>query len=103
METKEEYILCAAVWFKDGKPYEHQPININMGIVVCGQRHHNCLFTAWALRKGLTSLSEANGKNIQGFLTSKNRFVDRKEAGQIAYKAEQIGKLTDCLFSEDLY
>lgn len=99
----QEYILCAAVWFRDGKPHEHQPINIDTGIVVCGQRHHNCLFTAWALRKGLTSLSEARGNAIQGFLTSKNRFIDRKEAGEIAYNAKQIDQETDCLFSEDLY
>lgn len=101
--TDREYILCAAVWFKDGKKYEHQPINIDTGIVVCGQRHHNCLFTAWSLRKSLTALSEARGKNLQGFLTSKNRFVDRKEAGRIAFYANQIKEQTDCLFSEDLY
>lgn len=100
---KEEYILCAAVLFRDGKHYEHQPTNIDTGIVICGQRHHNCLFTAWALKKGLTALSEARGKNVQGFLTSKNRFVDRKEAGLIAFNTKQIDNLTDCLFSEDLY
>ena len=42
-------------------------------------------------------------ENIQGFLTSDDRFVNRKEAGQIAFDAGQITKLTECLFSEDLY
>ena len=99
----KEYILCAAVLFKDGKYHEHQPINIDTGIVICGHRHHNCLFTAWALKKGLTSLSEARNKNVQGFLTSTNKFINRKEAGEIAFKAKQIANPTDCLFSEDLY
>ena len=42
-------------------------------------------------------------KDIQGFLTSQDRFVDRKEAADIAYKAGQIKDITDCLISEDLY
>ena len=40
---------------------------------------------------------------VQGFLTSDDRFVDRKEGGQIAFDAGQTAKLTECLFSEDLY
>lgn len=46
------------------------------------------------------------GEEIQGFLTNKNRFVDREEAAKIALAAQQI----DCLqysktklYSEDLY
>src|SRR6266436_333693 len=37
-----EYILCAAIHLKDGKQYNHQPYNITGGLVVYGQRHHNC-------------------------------------------------------------
>lgn len=43
------------------------------------------------------------GEAIEGFLTSKDRFVDRKEGGEIAFAANQIPEPTDCLFSEDLY
>jgi hypothetical protein len=39
----------------------------------------------------------------QGFLTSKNRFVDRQEAGKIAFSAKQTKKLINKLHSEDLW
>ena len=38
-------ILCSAIHVKDGKKYEHQPKNIDLGFVVCGRRHHNCFYT----------------------------------------------------------
>jgi hypothetical protein len=41
--------------------------------------------------------------HTQGFLTSKNRFVDRKEAANIAIAANQCEKTVTMLFSEDLY
>ena len=99
------YIICAAIWFKDDNKYSHQPRNIDSGLVVCGRRHHNCFLTAFELNGGkrIEGLSEANAKAVQGFLTSNDIFVDRKEAGQIAFDAGQISKLTNCLFSEDLY
>lgn len=43
------------------------------------------------------------GEIVQGFLTNKNRFVDRKEGGEIAFAAGQIKELKRHLFSEDLY
>ena len=48
-------------------------------------------------------LNEANGRAVQGFLTDKNRFVDRGEASRIAFEAGQVGEDDGCLFSEDLY
>lgn len=105
-KEKPEYILCSAVWANDGKSYEHQPKNILKGFVICGRRHHNCLITAFILNgeKNLTSkINEANGKIIQGFLTNLDKFVDRKEAGKLAFEATQISDKTDCLMSEDLY
>jgi len=98
----KEYILCAAVWFKNGKSYEHQPLNIKTGYIICGQRHHNCFIT-YSILKNKTIKQSHYGMCIQGFLTSNNRFIDRKEAGEIAFMAEQIEKPTHCLFSEDLY
>lgn len=100
-KNKPEYIICAAIWFKDGGNYEHQPKNIDNGFVVCGRRHHNCFMISYI------NLAERHhkvkGGSVQGFLTSKDRFVDRKEAGRIAFEQNQIAELTDCLFSEDLY
>ena len=43
------------------------------------------------------------GESEQGFLTNKNRFVDREEAGQIAFNAGQTDELKRTLYSEDLY
>lgn len=99
------YIICAAIWFNDGKVYSHQPNNIIEGIVVCGRRHHNCFLTAYELngKEKIKRLNNLDKVTIQGFVTSDNRFVDRKEGGEIAFKAGQIDELTDCLFSEDLY
>jgi hypothetical protein len=97
-----EYILCAAIWFNDGNKHEHQPNNIKSGYVVCGRRHHNCFTTVAIITS--KNLKEMNyGKCIQGFLTSKNMFLNREEAGKLAFETKQINKPTDCLFSEDLY
>lgn len=74
-------------------------------LVVCGRRHHNCFLTAFELNGGkkIEGLNEVNERAVQGFLTSDDRFVDRKDGGQIAFDAGQTAKLTECLFSEDLY
>ena len=102
-----EYITCAAVWFDDGKEHTFLPRNIKTGIVVCGHRHHNCIGTLHDILR-TTTYNEAREtlgitKHVQGFLTSHDRFVDRGEAGEIAFREKQIDKETNCLFSEDLY
>jgi len=98
-----ERIICAAIWFDDGKDrYVHQPKNINTGFVVCGHRHHNCFYTL-AVIKGKNAARMDYGKHTQGFLTDQNRFVDRKEAGELAFSSGQINNPTSLLFSEHLY
>jgi len=96
-DDRPEDIRCAAIYYNDGKEYPHQPCNINTGYVLCGLRHHNC----FAMRKDKNDGKRNNTR--QGFLTSKDRFVTRKEAAQIALDAGQIPKQIDILFSEDLY
>jgi hypothetical protein len=101
MEEKPEYILCAAIWFDDGIKNRLQPVNIKTGLVLCGWRHGTIFPQIGGLvieRKNLGVLNE-----VQGFLTNKNRFVERKEAAEIAYKAGQINKPSNYLYSEDLY
>ena len=90
INTKVEYILCAAIWFDDGKIYPHQPRNVDQGLVLCGFTHAN-IFPQIG---GLVSERKELGihEKEQGFLTSKNRFVGRKEAADLAMAAGQIIK-----------
>lgn len=100
--NKEEHILCAAVWYDDNVKRELQPLNIKSGIVVCGWRHGNCISILHSMFPNREYVKHVS-REKQGFLTSKGRYVTRKEAGEIAFKAKQIEKENNCLFSEDLY
>ena len=97
-----EYILCAAIWYKDQPTSNLLPINCNVGVVVCGHRHPHCIYTFISLTGKRSVLTEC-GVYVQGFLTSLNRFVDRKEGGIIAFRASQTNELKQTLYSEDLY
>ena len=100
---KVEFILCAAIWYKDlPTPKSQLPTNIVSGIVVCGRNHAQCLHVTNALTG--KKMSE-QGLHIQGFLTSVNRFVDRIEAMKIATDNNQVlckHGGDDILYSEDL-
>ena len=109
MKNKTEYILCSAIWYKD-LPLVHTfdsnvlPINCDRGLVFCGHRHPHCMYTMCSIT-GKRSTTPEVGEYIQGFLTSKNRFVDRKEGMTIAVASGQVSndKKDDTLFSEDLW
>lgn len=102
---KQEYILCAAIWFDDGKNYMFQPKNISTGLVLSGWRHA-CIFPQIG---GLVKERQELGiyEKEQGFITSHNRFVDRKEALIIAQAYNQLISAPHNpnigLFSEDIY
>jgi hypothetical protein len=104
-----ERILCAAIWFSNGKQYPHQPKNIEEGIVLCGHRH-GCIFQQWAffntdaIKFNVPGRQEqGHFEKEQGFLTNFNRFVGREEAAEIAFNAGQTNTKLIRLFSEDLY
>jgi len=100
-----EKIICAAIWYKDLADAIYRPINIDKGVVVCGHRHLHCIHILVALI-GKRSVAPEVGEYVQGFLTDKNRFVDREEGAKIALAAEQVDKLNfnkSRLYSEDLY
>lgn len=108
MKNIPESILCAATWYKELPLIKPEvllirgfaPYNVDKGIVFCGWRHGNCLYQKVAI----TGLRDGeSGDFEQGFLTNKNRFVGRKEAGEIAFSAGQTEKLIKTLHSEDLY
>ncbi len=95
-----EYILCAAMHFPNEETPAHNPKNIDMGVVLCGRRHHNIIgqFNA------LTGKRIPEVEYTDGFITSLDRYVDRKEAMKIAINAKQVsGALISDLYSEDLY
>ena len=99
---KPQYIICAAIWFNDGKKHQHQPRNIDIGFVVAGRRHHNVFLTVADI-KDCDYRDYGFSENIQGFLTSDDLFVNRKEAAIIAFNAKQTDNQKEILFSEDIY
>jgi hypothetical protein len=101
MDKNKEHILCAAIWLKEVERATHRPINTPGGVVICGFRHGHCISSIFSLTG--KKLHE-HGEHIQGFLTNKNRFVDRKEGGEIwISNGGKLGYSKDELYSEDLY
>ena len=105
-----EKILIAANWYNDEMCcHVHKANNIETGFIVCGYRHHHCINTFAQMVGFPYSKRDRQLRNteVQGFLTSLNRFVTRKEAFIIAKEANQIINLDKTrdneLYSEDLY
>ena len=106
-----ERIVCAAIWYKElplKKPEVLEPrgfraINVDRGVIIYGLNHMHCLYQMVAI----TGLRQAeSGEHVFGFLTTKNRFVERVEGAEIALACGQIKKLNyskTLLYSEDLY
>lgn len=87
--TDKEIVICAAVIANNGKIYR-------------GHRHNNCLALIYEL-----GLKQRPDNDAQGFITSKNRYVTRKEGLAIQKAAgipsnEPDGYVNE-LYSEDLY
>jgi hypothetical protein len=113
----KEFILCAAIWINDRKKHEQQPVNIEIGFVICVRRHNNCYQTVKDLKGNVNTyfksldMSEDNYRKHQGFITSLNRYVNRKEGWNIAKANNQIqfgltaseNEDDSILISENLY
>lgn len=101
----DEKVICSAIWYMDLPTAVHGPTNVDHGTVICGYRHPHCIHAMYALT-GKRSVESEVGKFVQGFLTNKNKFVDREEGADIALKNGQIKHLSYSktkLYSEDLY
>lgn len=105
----KEYILCAAIWYKE-IPLKKVipsvlPKNCDRGLVVTGHRHGQCMWTMGCLTglRSVTFAEDGVGEHEQGFLTNTNRFVNRQEAAEIAFEAKQTENKKETLYSEDLY
>jgi hypothetical protein len=67
------------------------------GAIHEGVRHEDIRARLWSKERG-----PARGYE-EGFTTSTERFVDRKEAAEIAFAAGQTRSKLDFLYSEDIY
>ena len=109
IDNSKEYILCAAIWYKDGTEAPRGMIaqNISSGVVIGQWRHGNCINVRatnplWNARKLAKRKGDDDGniltfeqtqkyfKEVDGFITSDGRFVDRWQAAELAIKAGQI-------------
>jgi hypothetical protein len=84
---KKEICICSAVIATDG-------------MIVRGHRHGDCMIAIDRMGKKVGS--------EQGFITSENRYVGRKEGRKLQEEAgiksaDKDGYRYDTLFSEDLY
>jgi hypothetical protein len=91
-----EFIICAAIRHDE------------TGNIYYGHRHSHCLEASNGELSWLLNREEISKiKRTQGFITSQNRFVDRKEALVIALANNQVKNKSeiqgDSLYSEDLY
>lgn len=84
-----EICICAAVTTREGRIFR-------------GHRHGDALQAA-----GKNGCHPSSLATTQGFITSRNRFVDREEGARLQREAGIVsahtGQFTDFLFSEDLY
>ena len=97
-----ERIVCAANYYQAGN------------VIICGVRHGSLdMYSLFDHAEDVCEFSfkdTLSDKEQQGFITSKYRFVDRKEAWKIAVEQKQIvrrvgGDDSDggTLYSENLY
>ena len=98
---KIEYVMCAAMYYDDGKDHLFQPYNIDKGFIIGGWRHPCCGTAYMAVNKDVKRWDDC----IQGFLTTKNRFLNRQEAYELVIETGQLTKplIGGELTSEDLW
>lgn len=96
-----EYVMCAANYYNDGYDHLYQPYNIDKGFIIGGWRHPCVGYSYMAADKDAKSWDNC----IQGFLTTKNRFLNREESLELVKSNGQLKKplLGGCLTSEDLW
>lgn len=96
-----EYVMCAANYYNDNIDHLYQPYNIDKGFIIGGWRH-SCIGISY-----MSANKEAERWDdcIQGFLTTKNRFLTREEALVVVKDNGQLTKplLGGVLTSEDLW
>jgi len=103
--NQPEKVLSAATWYVDFPKPAHGVSNLNTGVVLCGKSH------ADIIQQHVVLLGKSDyqmGMYKQGFITTENRFIGRKEAHIMATLNSQITEEGlkrggDSLYSEYLY
>lgn len=110
IDNSKEYILCAAIWYQDGTeaPRGFIAQNIDTGVVIGQWRHGNCINVratnpVWNKKKLVerceretdnipmtTEKPDMSYNEVDGFITSHGRFVDRWQAAKIAMDCGQL-------------
>lgn len=123
-EVKQEYVICAAIWYKDGTeaPRGFIAQNISSGVVIGQYRHGNVINIRatnpiWNKRTLEERMKrdednvpmrisdekpDAEYDYVDGFITSEGRFVDRWQGMKLAYEAGQVDKKRAFRKTEDL-
>lgn len=96
-----EYVMCAANYYNDEQDHMFQPYNIDKGFVIGGWRHP-CIGNVYM---ALNTTAKRWDDCVQGFLTTKNRFLTRAEALELVTSTGQLTKpiIGGELTSEDLW
>ena len=109
MDNKKEYIVCAAYKLKKGVNFPRIQEKIDNGHnikeiyfephrevfdMALGWRHADIIYKHGDL---------IDKSDMGGFMTSKGRYVDSKEAAKIAFECEQVHTMVTQLYSEDIY
>ncbi len=87
MDAKPEFILCSAIHFQNGAKTTVK--NIESGVIICGRRHSDCYDVLSGII-GDVDPDTLPDRDSQGFLTSKNRYVNREQAWKIALENKQV-------------
>lgn len=107
IDNSKEYVLCAAIWYKDGTEAPRGMIaqNIDSGVVIGQWRHGNCINVRatnplWNAKKLAERLGDEPPltyedttkyfDEVDGFITSEGRFVDRWQGMELAFLAGQV-------------
>lgn len=81
-----------------GEFIKHAAVSAPSGRLYLGKSHAECFKIAGKFEDQMSSAARN-----QGFMTTRDRFVDRFEAAAIAFKAGQITNKVEILFSENLW
>lgn len=98
---KTEYVMCAANYYDDGLDHTFKPYNIDKGFIVSGWRH-GCCGEVYMI---MNPKAKRWDNCVQGFLTTKHRFLTRDEALELVKQTGQLTKdiIGGELTSEDLW